>query len=294
MSDYSCIYLKDGVPRDCTLPQNHQGGHRRPDGLLIAPGYDKLWGLFGLSYAGFFVLSEKAQADAPAKMVARLHELKAEMPRYLSYWQPRWSARAVDENGRFVRNEWGSDHLVMCRAAMHSMPDIWQDEVADIWRVLCRWGVDDPPSWRVLWWQDGCQGPDGGKDVPGKWLSVKRLHRDYTNYRHHRFKRREVRDLEQFQFDARQWSARTFRGQTEQSMIDHLRDEVNNELAVGCDPEELADIGLILLALAGRRGISLGQVMHWKHEVCRTRQWVQDGGEGFPKHVKGDDGVATL
>jgi len=288
VSDYSCAYIRDGGLVRCTWPQNHGGPHKpRDEDLADAPGATRLWGKFGLSYAGFWVISERQLHDLPSKVVKRLAELYAEMPQYLLYHQPKWRARAVDERGRMLPHaEHGKEHSVWCRSAMCSMYDLWQDEVADLMTIVEDWAPSAAPGYQIQYWVEKHRDLDTDYVKEGTWRSVKRMNDGYTNYRHHRWQRRLVGDLEAFQFRARQWSAKTFPGQSEQSMIDHLRDEVNNEVHVGCDAEELADVGLLLLALAGRRGISLSQAMHRKHELCRNRKWHQDAGKGFPGHVK--------
>lgn len=280
--NYRCRFLgTDGRWKDCVHMEKHQGRHtvlteEHPvNGVVEGPGRDMLWNLFGLSYAAFLVLSERDLDDMPAKASARLRELWDEMPIYLLYDRPEWRAQARKEGGHFAGAHWGRDHLVWCRSAMHSMYDDWQREVAEILGALMAFTADGPPKgWSISFRKNG------------RWVPAKKLALEYLDYRHRGFERRLVRDLEGFQARARRWAAETFPTQDEASIIAHLRDEVNNELHVGCDPLELADVGLILISLAGLRGISLGAVMDYKHEVCRRRQWVQDGGDGFPAHIE--------
>lgn len=86
-----------------------------------------------------------------------------------------------------------------------------------------------------------------------------------------------MRTLDQFQEDHGAWIDSVFLEKTEAGMIAHLRQEVNEEIGVGCDPEELADAALLLLSLAHVRGFSLWEYMLKKRQENRERTWDKDG-----------------
>ncbi len=92
-------------------------------------------------------------------------------------------------------------------------------------------------------------------------------------------------DVDDWQENVGEWASKTFPEATEESIIAHLRDEANNELAHGCAPEELADVVLLLLHLAHKRGISLVQAMRDKFRRNQNRTWGAKNEHGFQEHV---------
>lgn len=96
-----------------------------------------------------------------------------------------------------------------------------------------------------------------------------------------------MKDLWAFQRFYWRWCQKTFPGQDEQGLINHLKDEVNRELTVGCDPSELADVGLLLCNLASRRGIDLGDQMRLKSEINFRRKFATTpNADGFFPHTE--------
>lgn len=66
-------------------------------------------------------------------------------------------------------------------------------------------------------------------------------------------------DVEDWQQNVGEWAEKTFPQSTQDSIIKHLQHEANVELTPDCNPEELADVFLLLLHLAHKRGVSLVQ-----------------------------------
>lgn len=88
------------------------------------------------------------------------------------------------------------------------------------------------------------------------------------------------------------WSLETFPGATAQSALNHLKEEIKEiekNITDGVnDAEEYADAVMLLLDSAGRRGITVVDVLSAfarKHEINKQRQWEQNP-DGSYYHVK--------
>lgn len=94
-------------------------------------------------------------------------------------------------------------------------------------------------------------------------------------------------DIDDWQDNVGAWGEKTFPDATEETIIAHLRDEVNNELHPGCSDEELADVALLLLNLAHKRGTRLVDAMRLKNNINQKRTWSTVKNEkGFYGHIK--------
>lgn len=82
------------------------------------------------------------------------------------------------------------------------------------------------------------------------------------------------------------WGDVTFPNSTQQTIIAHLRSEVNEEIAPDCDPEELADAAMLVMQLAHKRKLNLDALVRAKFEKNKRRKWVWDEKAGFSRHVK--------
>jgi hypothetical protein len=93
-----------------------------------------------------------------------------------------------------------------------------------------------------------------------------------------------------FQREHGKWSRKLFPDQTEQSMLSHLRNEAGcdkcgtGELHVGSDPFEIADVVMLCMAIANKRGVDLYKLCIDKFEIVKKRTWDTSG--EFPAHVK--------
>lgn len=82
------------------------------------------------------------------------------------------------------------------------------------------------------------------------------------------------------------WADATFPTSTQATIIAHLRAEANDEIGVDCDPMELADVGLLLLHLAHKRGVDLYELMREKHKINQSRKWeARPNDRGFMSHL---------
>ena len=92
-------------------------------------------------------------------------------------------------------------------------------------------------------------------------------------------------------FDALQlecgtWADKTFPTNTQQSIINHLKKEVTQELHPDCEPDELADCILLLIHLAHKRGLSLYDEVRKKFEINKARKWGKPNEQGFVEHIR--------
>jgi hypothetical protein len=90
--------------------------------------------------------------------------------------------------------------------------------------------------------------------------------------------------MRSFQMRHGTWSRKLFPDQSQQSMIDHLRDEVLNEVYEDCHPHELADVVMLTCAIANKQGVDLWSAMEEKFEIVKKREWDTSG--PFPAHIK--------
>ncbi len=87
------------------------------------------------------------------------------------------------------------------------------------------------------------------------------------------------------QREVSRWVALTFPAATLESQIRKLRAEVVELEKDPSSVDELADIGVVLLALTSRMGEDFDSLVRQKMEINRTRQWaLQD--DGTYQHVK--------
>ena len=93
-------------------------------------------------------------------------------------------------------------------------------------------------------------------------------------------------DLTTLQKGLGDWAAVTFPDSTEESIIAHLRSEVNEELHPGCDPSELADVAILVCQLATKRNLRLFDLMNAKHAINLKRKWGPKNADGFWEHVE--------
>src|SRR5688500_6120693 len=82
----------------------------------------------------------------------------------------------------------------------------------------------------------------------------------------------EPMNIESLQFMHGMWADQTFRDQTSEAILEHLKREVK-ELQESGSPEEAADCLLLLLSYAHKCGFDLMEQAIRKHRICRQRQW---------------------
>jgi hypothetical protein len=97
--------------------------------------------------------------------------------------------------------------------------------------------------------------------------------------------------LDELAMQALAWQAVTFTERTCSSIAAHLRREVrelvgtDEEPAIAYQPWEMADVFLLLVALANECGTDLAQAVHEKLQVNRSRTWGKPDADGVVEHV---------
>lgn len=95
--------------------------------------------------------------------------------------------------------------------------------------------------------------------------------------------RRQI--MADWQYEIGSWSCETFPESTQDSVIEHIKDEVNKELVPDCDQKELADVVILILGLAHRRKINLFDAIIEKFKINRKRKWGPKNSRGFQEHL---------
>jgi predicted house-cleaning noncanonical NTP pyrophosphatase (MazG superfamily) len=91
--------------------------------------------------------------------------------------------------------------------------------------------------------------------------------------------------LEQVAVDAATWAAETFPNADNNSVAEHLLREVVELSSNPTDPEELADVFLLLSRLALTNGVDLAAAARAKLEKNRRRSWGEPDSKGVVEHV---------
>ena len=107
----------------------------------------------------------------------------------------------------------------------------------------------------------------------------------------------EKEALDALQTEIGSWSDVTFPTSTPETIIRHLKKEVeemeeahqgdklfphtNKEL-----PHEIADCIMLLLHLAHRKGVSARDAIREKFEICKNRKWGPPDEHGCVRHVE--------
>lgn len=98
--------------------------------------------------------------------------------------------------------------------------------------------------------------------------------------------RSAVPSLDRLAHDIRSWQARTFTQATPGSVAEHLRREIVELGEDLSDPEEIADVFHLLVALAEINGYDLVDVVAGKFAVNLQRRWKAPDADGVVEHVR--------
>lgn len=93
--------------------------------------------------------------------------------------------------------------------------------------------------------------------------------------------------LDTFQIEVGKWQAQTFPDSTINTVLAHLAEEVD-ELRRDPNPEEAADVLMLLLAVATKLDFSLMDAAREKFEINKGRRWGVTTAEGYTKHSLSD------
>lgn len=98
-------------------------------------------------------------------------------------------------------------------------------------------------------------------------------------------------DFDKLQEKVGIWGKATFPHSTRNTIIEHLRREVDElELSQSnrTDAEEVADCMLLLLHLAHRVGFSAETEIRRKFAICQAREWGEPDSQGVVEHVRAE------
>lgn len=86
------------------------------------------------------------------------------------------------------------------------------------------------------------------------------------------------------------WARRTFPHASPQTIVAHLRREVERELVPApTSAEEIADCVMLLAHLADHAGADLADAVERKLAVCEARTWAPPDAEGVSEHARGNE-----
>jgi hypothetical protein len=83
-----------------------------------------------------------------------------------------------------------------------------------------------------------------------------------------------------------EFGRRTFPRATTASVAAHLQREALELAASPCDPNEIADVVILLAHLAHLAGVDLTLAVRAKHEINLARTWGQPDSQGVVEHVR--------
>lgn len=101
--------------------------------------------------------------------------------------------------------------------------------------------------------------------------------------------REENQTLDSLAAEIREWQDATFPTATAASAAKHLLSEAHELVAQPTDPEEMADIFLLVIAVANKAGVNLAEAAAAKLAKNKARKWGKPNADGYVEHVKDDD-----
>ncbi len=95
-----------------------------------------------------------------------------------------------------------------------------------------------------------------------------------------------VPTLESVLADVTAWQRETFKQATVHSITEHLRREAEELAASPTSESEMADVLILLNAVAAMQGVDLADVVSQKMRVNRARRWQEPDLAGVVEHVR--------
>ena len=96
----------------------------------------------------------------------------------------------------------------------------------------------------------------------------------------------ELATIEGLRVAALEWQADTFPQRTPHSIATHLLREATELQQSPDDPSEIADVFLLLIALANEVGVDLARAVNAKLALNKARTWGTPDAHGVVEHVK--------
>lgn len=95
---------------------------------------------------------------------------------------------------------------------------------------------------------------------------------------------KEEVDLDWLATESASWAKRTFPWQNKEGVIAHLKREMRELAVKPDDPEEMADVFLLLVQVAMHHRVDLVEAVHHKYLKNMERTWGKPDGEGVSEH----------
>lgn len=92
--------------------------------------------------------------------------------------------------------------------------------------------------------------------------------------------------IDSIALDVKTWANKVFPGRTDGSMALKLYQEIGEMIESNGDPSEIADVFIMLLDYAERKGVRIGDAIRAKMVINRQRQWKINESTGVMSHVK--------
>lgn len=80
------------------------------------------------------------------------------------------------------------------------------------------------------------------------------------------------------------WAKRTFPWQTKEGVVAHLKREMRELADAPHDPEEMADVFLLLVQVAAHHNVDLALAVREKYHKNQGRNWGKPDDEGVSEH----------
>jgi len=86
--------------------------------------------------------------------------------------------------------------------------------------------------------------------------------------------------------EAVSWGHDTFPQETVQSLANHIAKEAKELQAAPTDPDEIADVLMLLAGLIDKAGVDVAEACRRKLAENRTRAWGEPGPDGVTHHIQ--------
>ena len=98
-----------------------------------------------------------------------------------------------------------------------------------------------------------------------------------------------MNDFQELQHQIKVWADQTFAKGTLQGRINHIKRELKEIEDNPSNPEEYADVLIILCHMAASNGVDLYEATVKKFAIVQTRVWGEPDAEGVIEHVRSKD-----
>ena len=82
------------------------------------------------------------------------------------------------------------------------------------------------------------------------------------------------------------WGNDTFPQENLRSLTKHILKEAAELKAAPTDPHEIADVLMLVFALAAKGNVDVVRALREKLAICRGREWGEPDADGMTQHVR--------